>query len=467
MSSAKWWTHVTRAVFVLSLMLYLCRYSGAQSYWNLVRQPSSMRSAIQTGVFQSFARPVITRIDPVSAALGVTISVFGSNLSPQGSLVKPRVVFETRPTLASQSALSVSGSELEAVVPLGSGTIGIHVETAGGNSNVVSFMYKVPVIKSISPPAGSKGQLVTVTGSSFGVRQQLDPSYIKFGSSLAQALQWNDDKIVVNAPTDFGTGTSTDILLGLMGCAAGSGLESEAAKLILDLSLPGCKDLFTKTVALYRLATTPGFLERRVQVLVHTSTGNSNQNTFTYRVQVQTKAGPGGVAPSLPLTSPTEPVASTPGNIPDAIKTLLAHTYPGWAPVHTSQENITICKQPNPAFQYWFVWGDFNGDGQRDYAAEITQGSTTYVVAFMANGNGFKPIVVDTFAGGDGAHGWSVLGVAGRGQNLPDLHEGVNGQLVARQRTLQVDALLGIGCETSAVAYIYSGSGFERIFISD
>jgi hypothetical protein len=48
-----------------------------------------------------------------------------------------------------------------------------------------------------------------------------------------------------------------------------------------------------------------------------------------------------------------------------------------------------------------------------------------------------------------------------------DLYEESNGELRRRQRQLETDALLGIGCEKSAVAYIYSGSGFERIFIKD
>lgn len=153
--------------------------------------------------------------------------------------------------------------------------------------------------------------------------------------------------------------------------------------------------------------------------------------------------------------------------LPSSIQTILDRDYPGWVPVQTRADDIATCKQPNPGFQYWFVWGDFNGDGKRDYAAEITQQSTTYLLAFLATADGFKSIMVDKFPVTGSARGWSVLGVAPKGSTVPDLHEGPNGQLVARKRTLYSDALLGIGCESSSMAYIFVGSSFQRVFTSD
>jgi hypothetical protein len=68
----------------------------------------------------------------------------------------------------------------------------------------------------------------------------------------------------------------------------------------------------------------------------------------------------------------------------------------------------------------------------------------------------------------DPKRGWAVLGVADKGTTIPDLSEGPNGALNAEKRKLDADALLGIGCETSAVAYIHSRTGtFERVFVQD
>jgi WG containing repeat/IPT/TIG domain len=234
--------------------------------------------------------PVLTRIDPPSAAPGATIDVYGKNLNPQ-AFVGPRVVFETRPTFMSQPARVISSTELRVVVPPGSGTTHVHVETAGGNSNAVTFTYETPTVVSLSPAYGGGGQVVTIVGHGFGVKQAFEATtFVKFGDSLAQPVQWDDQKIVVKAPTDFGTGTNTNILLGLLGCGAGQGTGTQTSKLILDLSLPGCTDLFTSLVQRYQLATNPGFLERQVQVVVRTAAGISNQRTFTYRVQAEISA---------------------------------------------------------------------------------------------------------------------------------------------------------------------------------
>jgi hypothetical protein len=170
-------------------------------------------------------------------------------------------------------------------------------------------------------------------------------------------------------------------------------------------------------------------------------------------VQAAAGAGPDGNSPS-----------SNP--VPDAIKSILDRDYPGWTPALSSDDDIQRCKQPNSAFQYWFVWGDFDGDGIRDYAAEITQTGNVSVIVFLSRDEGFQSQIIDRFA--NPKRGWGVLGVADKGTTILDLSEGSNGALNAQKRKLDTDALLGIGCETSAVAYIYSRSGtFERVFVQD
>jgi hypothetical protein len=149
--------------------------------------------------------------------------------------------------------------------------------------------------------------------------------------------------------------------------------------------------------------------------------------------------------------------------MPDTVRSILDRQYPCWVKPAISDYDLRTCKQPNPDFQYWFVWGDFDGDGNKDYATQFKEADKNYILVFFNRGNQFVPTVVDP----DNKLGWPLLGAAHKGETIPDLHEGPNGALISNQRTLKADALLGIGCEKEAVAYIYSGSQFERVFIAD
>jgi hypothetical protein len=157
---------------------------------------------------------------------------------------------------------------------------------------------------------------------------------------------------------------------------------------------------------------------------------------------------------------------SLPNQMPSAIKTILDNSYPGWSPVTSSADDIQRCKQPNEAFKYWFVWGDFDGDGARDYAVEFTHVGNVYLMVFFSRGVEFQPLLVDTFS--DLKQGWKVLGVIDKGQVIPDLSDRSNSSVVGQKRKLETDALLGVACGASAVAYVYSRTGsFERIFVQD
>gem|GEM_PF-6568567 len=153
------------------------------------------------------------------------------------------------------------------------------------------------------------------------------------------------------------------------------------------------------------------------------------------------------------------------GQIPAAIQAILDRQYPGWKPVATSAEYLKTCKPSNPGFKYWLVYGDFNGDSKRDYAADVVQGTTGYLIAFLAGDGGFQPVVAQTFAGARLM--WPVLGVAPKGANLPDLKSAPNGGFITQHRIIPADALLGFACGKSGEAYLYSKSGFGHFFISD
>lgn len=235
----------------------------------------------------TFPKPVLTRIEPTSAAPGATITLYGTNLNPPGGFVTPLVRFGS---YSSQRAQPVSNTQLRVMVPSGNGAVALYLETVGGSTSSVTFAYKAPTITGVSPASGARGQIVTISGQGFGVKQPFDGgTFVKFGDSLTEASQWSDQAITVKAPMDFGTGLNTDIIFSLIGCAAEYGGPSEAAKWILKLSVPGCRDLFTNLIKRYQLTVNPGFVQKQVQVLVRTTAGTSNQRTFTYKVPTENR----------------------------------------------------------------------------------------------------------------------------------------------------------------------------------
>jgi len=281
--------------------------------WDLTVQPGvsqNLSSSAVPSLLKGLPAPVVTGLSPGSGAPGITVVIYGRQLNPPGAYVGPRVVFNTRGAISSQAARVTSDNELSVTVPPGDGTVDAHVETAGGNSGVLKFTYRSPVITAISPTSGGRGQAVTITGECFGVKQGLDATaFLKFGESLANPSQWNDRTIVVKAPTDFGTGTNWNIVTDLLGCLALLGSDSEAATFLLKRTVPGCADLIENVVRKYQLTTNPGFLERRVQVIIRTAAGTSNQVPFTYKVPTQ---DPPGVVPPAPIRAATAAAPAVP-----------------------------------------------------------------------------------------------------------------------------------------------------------
>jgi len=250
-------------------------------------------SSVVPSILKQPPPPIITRLDPSFGAPGITVAVLGSQLSPSGAYLNPRVVFNTRPAISPQRARVISDKELSVTVPPGNGTVDVYVETVGGKSSILKFAYRSPAITAISPGFGGRGQTVTITGENFGVQGFDAHTFVKFDDSLvAKPLQWDDRRIVVKAPTDFGTGTNWNIVMDLIGCLALQGADSEAAKFVLKMTVPGCSDLIKNVVKKYQLTTNPGFLERRVQVIVQTAAGTSNPMAFTYRVQTENSKSP-------------------------------------------------------------------------------------------------------------------------------------------------------------------------------
>lgn len=191
--------------------------------------------------------------------------------------------FNTVPSISAQ-IVSWGNEEVVVRVPPGKGTVDVTI----GNSNRVTFNYREPFIESVDPDSGKAGEIVRLTGKNFGVPQILSPSmHVKFDKSLvasAQAISWNDDEIIIKAPTDYGTGTNQSILLNFMGCVSGGEVQSEFVRKVIDIGIGGCKTLFDNLIEKYRLSVKPDFIEREAPVTVTTAAGISNFQNYTYQI---------------------------------------------------------------------------------------------------------------------------------------------------------------------------------------
>ena len=220
--------------------------------------------------------PYISSIDPSSGAPGITMTIEGWNFDDIP-------VFQYV-TFGSNNADTIEWTDNQIIVrvPHGEGTVDV-IAGPWPESNSVPFTYKAPIIHSIYPSSGRPNTEVTIEGENFGDRG-LSPTgdYVKFGKSLAfHIMSWSDNKIVLRAPSDYGTGLSDRRFLIWILRIAVEGyeipipdiLKDDIYEIIADLLLGGVEVL-------------PGEGEIRVtDIRVTTSAGTSNAVAFTYEVR--------------------------------------------------------------------------------------------------------------------------------------------------------------------------------------
>lgn len=267
--------------------------------------------------------PVLSSIVPSSGAPGIRVRIQGKDLNPPGAMIQSRVIFESAGRRMNAEVVPpLSETQIEAVVPPGSGAVDVHVETVSGSSSKLKFNYLKPRITEVRPASGERGREVELVGENFGIKgQDFSVFSVGFGESLPQAISWDDRRIVVKAPMDFGTGTNLKIVFGSLGCIVDQfGGLSKAAEFLVDLAIPGCPDLIENIWKRYRLRVRPGFMEREVKVSVKTSAGTSNERSYTYQVRAEIRSRPSQpqIAQGGQPTAPGATSAGPPTNVPPA-----------------------------------------------------------------------------------------------------------------------------------------------------
>ncbi len=121
---------------------------------------------------------------------GTLVTITGVNLSGTTA-----VRFGTKPATA---ITNVSPTQVTAVSPSGSGSVGVTVTTPGGTSNPIPFFYVgAPFKASLSPVAGSSagGDTVTITGTGLSTATS-----VSFGANPATPTVVSDSVITAVVP---------------------------------------------------------------------------------------------------------------------------------------------------------------------------------------------------------------------------------------------------------------------------
>jgi len=151
--------------------------------------------------FTIIGSPTITSINPVSAKIGDTITITGTDFgSARGTNF---VSFGSTKVV---DYINWSDIQIKVKVPSGTITSKLSVTVKNLKSNELDFTV-LPYILSISPTSGQIGSTVTIAGTGFGVSR--GTNYVKFNTTQAISsdyTSWSSTQIVVKVPTGASSG---------------------------------------------------------------------------------------------------------------------------------------------------------------------------------------------------------------------------------------------------------------------
>jgi hypothetical protein len=161
---------------------------------------------------------------------------------------------------------------------------------------------------------------------------------------------------------------------------------------------------------------------------------------------------PGVIVAQRPVTRPA---------LPGLIRAELGRAYPGWRFATVAPElRAQLARGQTPDW----IAGDFDGDGRRDYAAQIVHPSTAHgtqhVVAFLRRGGGYQRLLVSSFPQSRGAY----LALARRGERVADLEADLNGDSTFVLRADAVHILVG---QEAGSTCVYERGRFRCVLSSD
>lgn len=144
--------------------------------------------------------------------------------------------------------------------------------------------------------------------------------------------------------------------------------------------------------------------------------------------------------------------------LPVEIRRTLDAQYPGWRFFRVAAENLPYCKPPNHG---WMVSGDFDGNGELDYAVLIVHRGSEQLLAFVREGASYRKMVVPN--GGES----SYITLMPRGKVFhwadPDLATSDRPPPVV-YFTLRNDGIKAQLCESDSSVYEFKNGKFVAVF---
>lgn len=257
--------------------------------------------------------PYIVSIDPPEGAPGIEMKIRGFNFTPysyyEDITLGGFVTFDGKRVSVKSWLDTEEIDEIVVEIPTRHepGPVEVKVSVASGpvpgfvESNAFPFTYKEPLIEEVVPVIGLPGEKVTIKGRYFGSGQIIPSFLVRFGLSLAKESTWGDAEIIVEAPSDFGTGINdagmmikllrlatipigeaTEEVIGLLIDELGKWLVEQLGEIIEVLS-NGDRQKNYKTIKFDGVRVNIGDYRIDVDVFVMTPVGKSNVKTFTYQ----------------------------------------------------------------------------------------------------------------------------------------------------------------------------------------
>jgi len=152
--------------------------------------------------------------------------------------------------------------------------------------------------------------------------------------------------------------------------------------------------------------------------------------------------------------------------LPREVMVILDNEYTGWSLV----DNFSVLREPvlshlnlNTSKSHPnLVWGDFDGDGKRDYAVFVERktasGEERLLVAFLRRSNSFQMHLLERAV--YLAYIADYIWLAGKGSRQYD-HER------RRYFRLEHDGIEAVVIEKASVTYIFQSGRFQRIITTD
>ena len=238
-----------------------------------------------------FSLPSIVSLSPNTAVPTASVTIAGANFG--SSQVTSTVTFNGTPGTPTYW----SATRIVLPVPSGATSGNVVVTVGGAASNAVPFtVSQLPSLTSLSPPSGTVGTPVTITGVNFGSPQ--GTSTVTFNGTEGTPTTWNPTSIVVPVPSGATTGTVVVTV---------NGQASNPASFTV-LQTPAITSLSTTSATIGSLVTITG--------TNFGATQSASTVTFNGTGGTPTNWGPTSIVVPVPLGATTGNVVVTVNGVP-------------------------------------------------------------------------------------------------------------------------------------------------------